>query len=158
MTSQHVGARICAMFVPLFILVIVLLPGKAFAIKPVNSNLLRGAIKGYDPVAYFKVGQPVKGKRAFSYKWMGATWYFASAENKDAFQKQPEMFAPQYGGFCAYAVSQGITADIDPHAWRIIDGKLYLNLSVGVQEIWERDIPGYIAQADQNWPTILGEN
>lgn len=147
----------CGMLLLLLAVVFVLVPDPAFAVKPVNTSLLSGAIQGYDPVAYFTAGKPVKGKGEHSYKWMGATWYFANAENQAAFQKQPEKYAPQYGGYCAYAVSQGTTADIDPNAWKIVDGKLYLNLSPSIQDIWEQDVPGHIVQADKNWPKILRE-
>jgi YHS domain-containing protein len=112
------------------------------------------AIRGYDPVAYFTEGQPVEGSQEFSYQWGNATWRFASAENRDLFVNNPEQYAPQYGGFCAWAVSQGYTAAIDPNAWKIVDGRLYLNATRGVQRRWERDIPGHIAQGDQNWPGI----
>lgn len=130
-------------------------PDAAFAVKPVNASFWSGAIKGYDPVAYFKEGKPVKGTGAYRHQWMGAIWYFASAENRDLFQKNPAKYAPQYGGYCAYAVSQGSTADIDPGAWTIFDGKLYLNYSLDVKKTWEKDIPGYIAKADKNWPNLL---
>jgi YHS domain-containing protein len=121
----------------------------------VNSSFFSGvAIKGYDPVAYFTMGRPVEGSRDYEYQWMGATWRFASAENRDVFAADPAKYAPQYGGYCAYAVSQGATADIDPAAWHIEGGKLYLNLSPQVQSIWLKDIPGYIAKADANWPKI----
>ncbi len=121
----------------------------------VNSSFFSGvAIKGYDPVAYFTMGQPVEGSRDYEYQWMGATWRFASAEDRAAFAGNPEKYAPQYGGYCAYAVSQGATADIDPAAWHIEDGRLYLNLSTQVQSIWLKDIPGYIAKANANWPKI----
>lgn len=112
------------------------------------------AIRGYDPVAYFTEGQPVEGSQEFSYQWGNATWRFVSAENRDLFVNNPEQYAPQYGGFCAWAVSQGYTAAIDPNAWKIVDGRLYLNATRGVQRRWERDIPGHIAQGDQNWPGI----
>ena len=95
------------------------------------------------------------GKRAFSHKWKGATWYFASGKNRDLFRAEPEKYAPQYGGYCAYAVSQGYIASIVPEAWKIVDGKLYLNFSLGVQQTWEQDIPGYIKSADQKWPSLL---
>ena len=139
----------------ILIVVGILAPTAAWAVDPVNSSLLRGAIKGYDPVAYFTQGGPAKGKGAHSHEWMGATWYFANAENRDLFAGDPETYAPQYGGYCAYAVSQGYTAKIDPDAWKIVDDKLYLNFSLKVQKIWEKDIPGYIAAADENWPKIL---
>lgn len=133
----------------------ILVPATAMAVDPINSSFLRGAIKGYDPVAYFTEGGPAKGKSAHSHEWMGATWYFASGENRELFAADPEQYAPQYGGYCAYAVSQGYTAKIDPDAWKIVDDKLYLNFSLKVQKIWEEDIPGYIAKADINWPQIL---
>ncbi|MBE0533235.1 MAG: YHS domain-containing protein [Rhodospirillales bacterium] len=112
------------------------------------------AIRGYDPVAYFTDGKPVPGKAEFSHEWMGVTWRFASAEHRDAFAAEPEKFAPQYGGFCAWAVSEGYTAEIDPAAWRIEGDKLYLNYSQSVQSRWAQDIPGNIGKADKNWPDI----
>lgn len=115
------------------------------------------AIEGTDPVAYFTQGQPVAGQEEFSYEWGGATWLFSSAENRDRFVSNPEQYAPQYGGFCAWAVSQGYTAPIDPNAWKIVDGRLYLNFNQGVQRRWERDIPGNIAQGDQNWVGLQAE-
>ena len=133
----------------------ILVPATAMAVDPVNSTFLRGAIKGYDPVAYFTQGEPAKGKSAHSHEWMGATWYFDNAQNLELFAADPDKYAPQYGGYCAYAVSQGYTAKIDPDAWKIVDDKLYLNFSLKVQKIWEEDIPGYIAKADVNWPKIL---
>ena len=139
----------------ILIVVGILVPATALAVKPINASLLRGAIKGYDPVAYFTQGGPAKGRGAHSYEWMDATWYFASAENMELFSGNPEKYAPQYGGYCAYAVSQGYTAKIDPDAWKIVDDKLYLNFSLKVQKLWEEDIPGHIAKADENWPKIL---
>jgi YHS domain-containing protein len=112
------------------------------------------AIKGYDPVAYFTDGKPVKGSKDFTTEWQKATWRFASAKNRDLFAKDPERYAPQYGGYCAYAVSQGYTADIDPDRWRIVGGKLYLNYSEKAQGLWEKDIPNHIAAGDKNWPKI----
>ncbi|MEM6254771.1 MAG: YHS domain-containing (seleno)protein [Cyanobacteria bacterium P01_D01_bin.156] len=119
----------------------------------VDGNNL--AIRGTDPVAYFTEGRPVTGSAEFTYTWNNATWQFASAENRDSFTANPEAYAPQYGGFCAWAVSQGYTASIDPNAWKIVDGKLYLNYSNSVQRNWERDIPGHISKADANWPGVL---
>ena len=121
----------------------------------INASSWSGtAIEGYDPVAYFTDGAPVEGKDEFEHEWMGATWYFASAENRDLFVADPEKYAPQYGGYCAYAVAQGGTASIDPEAWHIENGKLYLNLNKDIQAIWQQDVPGYIAKADGNWPSI----
>lgn len=113
------------------------------------------AIRGADPVAYFTAGEYTPGSDEFTHDWEGATWQFASAENRDLFAANPEDYAPQYGGFCAYAVSQGGTASIEPTAWKIVDGKLYLNYNDKIQKRWSKDIPGYIAQADENWPGVL---
>ena len=113
-----------------------------------------GAIRGYDPVAYFRDGKPVKGSPQFMHEWMGTQWRFANAANRDAFAAEPSKYAPQYGGYCAWAVSQGYTAEIDPDAWTIKDGKLYLNYSKSVQATWAKDIPGNIAKGDRNWPEL----
>ena len=85
---------------------------------------------------------------------MGAKWYFASAANRDAFAKNSQKYAPQFGGYCAWAVSQGYTAGIDPEAWKIVDGKLYLNYSKSVQKMWEQDVPGNIRKGNENWPKL----
>ena len=127
----------------------------AFSIDPVNKTSDGLAIKGYDPVAYFTDRKPVHGSRNFEFVWMRAKWRFSTAGHKDLFIKDPEKYAPKYGGYCAYAVSQGTTADIDPDAWKIVDGRLYLNLSKKIQDKWSKDIPGYIKKADENWPNIL---
>lgn len=123
-------------------------------VSPVNKNIFGTALKGYDAVTYFKEGRPVKGKDEFRHDWMGAKWYFASAANRDEFARNPEKFAPQFGGYCAWAVANGYTASIDPEAWRIVDGKLYLNYSKDVQKKWEADIPGFIKLGNENWPKL----
>jgi len=116
------------------------------------------AIRGYDPVAYFTEGKPVEGKSEFTHKWMGATWRFASAANRDKFAAMPDKYAPQYGGHCAWAVSQGYTASTVPEAWKIVDGKLYLNYSKGVQAQWEAGgIPRLIQAGDTNWPKLKAD-
>lgn len=112
------------------------------------------AIDGYDPVAYFSQESAVEGSDDFAYDWNGATWHFSSAENRDLFVADPSAYAPQYGGYCAWAVSQGYTASIDPDAWSIVDGKLYLNYSMGVRQRWQQDVAGNVARGDQNWPEI----
>ena len=124
----------------------------------VNASSLTGtAIDGYDPVAYFTQGRPVEGESEFAHDWMDATWYFASAENRDRFAAAPDKYAPQYGGYCAWAVAHGYTAKIDPAAWTIVDDKLYLNYSKDVQSQWLQDIPGNIAKGDANWPKIRAD-
>jgi hypothetical protein len=126
----------------------------AAGVDPVNTTLFGVAIKGYDPVAYFTAGKPVEGLKEFEYVWQDAKWRFASAANRDAFKAAPENYAPQYGGYCAWAVSQGYTANIDPSAWKIVECKLYLNYSADVQKKWQADIPGFIKSADTNWPKL----
>lgn len=121
---------------------------------PVNKNSSGVAIKGYDPVAYFTDSKPVKGSPQFTHHWNGANWQFASADHRDEFAKSPEKYAPQFGGYCAYGVSQNHTAPIDAEAWTIIDGKLYLNYSQGVKATWSKAIPKYLEQADKNWPAL----
>ena len=116
------------------------------------------AIKGTDPVAYFVQNKPVQGNSQFSYQWGKATWYFESAKNRALFISNHNKYAPQYGGFCAWAVSQGYTAPIDPNAWKIVNGKLYLNFNQSVQRKWEQDIPGNIAKAERNWPRIINSS
>src|SRR5688572_11145764 len=118
--------------------------------KPAVNASERGfAMDGYDPVAYVTDGRPVAGSSQFETKWNGALWRFASAAHRDAFRTDPERYAPQFGGYCAYAVSQGYTANGDPRVWKIVDGGLYLNYSASVQRNWEKDIRGYIAKADR---------
>ena len=123
-------------------------------VDPINKTSRGVAVDGYDVTAYFLDGKPVKGSEKFAYAWMGATWRFASAEHRDAFAQSPEKYAPQYGGYCSYAVSEGYTAKIDPEAWKIVDGKLYLNYSKSVQATWQKDIPGRVQSADRNWPSL----
>lgn len=114
------------------------------------------AIDGTDPVAYFTERKPVAGDPAVTHDWNGVTWRFANAANRDAFAADPLAYAPQFGGYCAWAVSQGYTASTTPEAWRIVDGKLYLNYSRRVQRRWERNVQGNIAKGHANWPKVLG--
>lgn len=128
----------------------------AFAKDPVYTGTFSSlAVSGYDPVAYFTEAKPVEGSGEHEYEWNGATWRFSSAENLNSFKSNPKAYAPQYGGYCAWAVGQGYTASSDPQAWRVHDGKLYLNYSKGVQKTWAQDVPGFIAKADANWPKVL---
>ena len=128
----------------------------AFAAKPQVFVGKDGyAINGYDPVAYFTLEKPVKGSVDHSVMHNGATFLFATAENKAMFETDPERYAPQYGGYCAYAVSKGATAKTEPDAWTVIDDKLYLNFNTDVRAIWKMDIPANIARANKNWPDAL---
>jgi len=112
------------------------------------------AIHGYDPVAYFQNKKPAKGKKEYELPWRGAKWRFGSAENLELFRANPEQYAPQYGGYCAYGMSSGYAAPTEADAWSVVDGKLYLNYNKQVQKMWSKDRPGYIQKADRNWPQI----
>ena len=131
-------------------------PTLAEAKSEIYQNWQGLAIKGYDPVAYHKKGKPVQGSSQHEIEWKGAKWRFASAAHRDLFTSNPEKYAPRYGGYCAWAVSQGYTAGVDPeNAWKIVAGRLYLNYNVEIKEKWEMDIPGHIQSADANWPSVL---
>jgi len=135
----------------------VCVPGLSQAAEPqVFAGSIPGvAINGYDAVAYFTEEKPIKGSEAFTHSWNGAIWRFASAQNRDAFAGEPGKFAPQYGGYCAYAVASGYTAKTEPEAFSIVGGKLYLNYSTQVRQLWSKDISGYVAKADAHWPKVL---
>jgi YHS domain-containing protein len=120
----------------------------------VNANANDVAIKGYDPVAYFVKGKAVKGKAEYTAAYKDTIYQFSSKKNRNAFRKNPESYAPQFGGFCAYGVTQERKFNIDPEAWKIVDGKLYLNYSKNVQKIWLKDIPGNITSANGIWIDI----
>ena len=127
--------------------------GTAGLVGEVNVN--EGyAVHGYDVVAYFTAGRPTEGDDRYTAEHQGAQYRFASAENRDRFLGDPALYTPQYGGFCAFGTSVGRKFDGDPHAWRIVDGKLYLNLNKKVQARWLQDPEGYIRGADHNWPII----
>jgi YHS domain-containing protein len=117
--------------------------------------LSSSAVGGYDPVAYFTEGKPVAGNSGITHQWKGTTWRFASEKNRDLFKAEPAKYAPQFGGYCAWAVSQGYTAKGDPNHWKVVDGKLYLNYDASVQKNWEKDVPGHITNANRNWPKVL---
>ncbi len=121
----------------------------------VNTNTNGLAIHGYDPVAYFTAGAPTKGQASFSTTWNGATYHFASAANRDAFLAKPDAYAPQYGGYCAMGIAGGAKFDVDPDAWRVENGKLYLNKDKRTQTMWLRDVPGNIVKADARWPGVV---
>jgi YHS domain-containing protein len=116
------------------------------------------AIKGYDTVAYFKASKALKGNESFTFQWHGMTWHFSTKENRDLFAASPEKYAPQYDGFCAWAMTESRIAITDPEVWKIVDGKLYLNCSREAYEKWSRDIPGNIKKADMNWLKFSGKN
>jgi hypothetical protein len=115
------------------------------------------AIGGHDAVAYFTEGTPKLGDARFTHDWSGATWRFVSAENRDRFVAEPQRYAPQYGGYCAYAMSSGGLSPGDAKRWRIEGGKLYLNANILAQTLWETGIPARIEKADGHWPGRRGE-
>ncbi len=127
----------------------------AFAANNAINITAQGvAIHGYDPVAYFAVGKPVKGDDTLHYQWSNATWLFANANNRQAFIDSPTKYAPQFGGFCAYAASSGHFADTEPDAWSIVNDKLYLNYNQSVRGIWNSNRKTFIRKAEEHWPTM----
>ena len=153
MSRLHRSARTMALVLGLLVVPLTLASHRVLAAEEVN--IADGhAVHGYDVVAYFVDGRPTEGKDAFAAEHEGATYRFASAENRDRFIADPGKYAPQYGGYCAYGTAQGRKFDGDPHAWRIVDSKLYLNLNPKVQKIWLEDVPGFVRGADHNWPII----
>jgi YHS domain-containing protein len=139
-----------------FLVLIIIVAAMAAACTSVESIALNtddagSALKGYDTVAYFAVNAAVKGDAKYAYVWNGAKWLFSSEENMNKFIADPAAYAPQFGGYCAYAVSEGYTADADPEAWKVVDGKLYLNYSRDVQKTWEKNQAERIENARKNW-------
>src|SRR5260370_27653381 len=131
------------------------LPGSAIGGSPtsvpaVNTKDSVG-LKGYDPVAYFTRGEPTPGEDENNYRWKNVNYKFSSAENQARFKADPEQYLPQYGGYCAYAMSLDRIADIDPNKWAIVDGKLYLNNGFVAQSLWSVNKSGHIASGDRNW-------
>lgn len=155
MTSSFTPNRRRFMFQSAALISAIALPQTAHAAKDPIYTSWGVAIKGTDPVAYFTQGQAVKGQKKFSAEYQGATFHFANTAHRDLFIANPEKYAPQYGGYCAWAVSNGYTASITPEAFRIVDGKLYLNYSLRIQQQWESDRDNRIILADRNWPAVL---
>ena len=141
----------------LFILSILFATKTLTANNSVNSDSEGIAIHGYDPVAYFTEGKAIEGSPEYHYEWNDATWYFASHKNRELFKKNPKKYAPQYGGFCAYAVSYGSRADIDPKAWDIYKNKLYLNFNSEIKQKWQKEKDNFIKKANKNWKTLLDD-
>lgn len=128
----------------------------AFAASPIYTGRIKGvALGGYDAVAYFTQKAAVKGDKQFAASFMGATWWFSSEANMKMFEASPKKYAPQYGGYCAYAAAKGALATGDPEAWTVYNGKLYINFSKSVRDIWSQDIPGNVAKADANIANLI---
>ena len=133
-----------------------------FAMPACAGSIVYGASKGpaiggFDAVAYFTQGAPKEGDARYTHEWNGATWRFASTENRDLFKAAPERYAPQYGGYCAFAMSNGAFSPGDAKRWRVEDGKLYLNANIFAQTLWENNVPGRVRDADGHWPTKKAE-
>jgi len=137
-----------------FVLLLTGFSGIAVGQSPVDDP----AIKGYDTVAYFNAGKALKGSESFTFLWHDMAWYFSSKENRDLFAAGPEKYAPQYDGYCAWALTEARKAKTDPEVWKIVDGKLYLNCSSTAYEKWIKDIPGNIKKADVNWLKLNNKN
>ena len=134
------------------------LSATVMAADPQIFSNKEGAIGGVDPVAYFSLepdATSVKGSDDYTHDWNGATWKFASAENRDLFAANPEDYAPQYGGYCAFAVSHNFTKPVNPDVWTLVNGKLYLNLNRIAHGKWKKGIAESIERGDKNWPTVL---
>lgn len=142
----------------IILLIYLLFSSASFALDPVQTGYFSSeAIKGYDSVAYFTENKAVKGNSDFSFEYNGATWLFASQENLGLFKGSPEAYSPQYGGYCAYAVSQGTTASIKPELFTIHKGKLYLNYNQKINKQWSESKDSFIIDADKNWPKLLND-
>lgn len=153
MTSKNHVSRLISVTILLLSIIFV---STVHAAKPVYSGGRdRAAIRGYDPVSYFTERMPVKGSKEFVLKHKGAKWMFSSEHNLKLFEMNPEKYSPQYGGYCAYAVSNGSTASIKPEYFTIHEGKLYLNYSKSVLSKWVKDKDGYIDDADKEWPNLI---
>lgn len=135
-------------------LFVALFANGAFASTNNGTEISAPVMGGYDPVAYFEVGKPVRGNGYQTATYNGGTYLFATKEHKEAFNANPEKYAPQYGGYCAYGVAVGKKFYSDPNRWKIVDGKLYLNLDKKIQNKWNQDVRGYIAKASTNWQRI----
>lgn len=134
---------------------VILLIVSACTTKEEIFSTSEGAIRGHDPVSYFTSGSPAKGDKQFIYRYKNADWYFSSSENLEAFKTDPEKYMPQFGGYCAYAVSQNYTYETDPHAFTIVEGKLYLNYDKETSNAWNEKRDEYIKSANENWPEVL---
>lgn len=143
-----------------FLALLLILPSLAFAAGKtlVNVDKTGLGLKGYDPVAYFTQNQPVKGDPQFVSTYNGVRYQFASAANKATFDGSPAKYEPQFGGFCAYAASEGHTAKIEPDAFEILNGRLLLQYDRDVRDLFNKDPQGRLKKADANWPGIVEKN
>ena len=150
--------QILKLFLALFAVLVAAPASAAPAAPAVYVNSAGLGAQGHDPVAFFTEGKPVKGSASYELKWNGAKWRFASAQSLAAFTADPARYAPQFGGYCAWAVSQHYLAPGDPNFWKIVDGKLYLNANGRAKQLWEADQAEAIARGHANWPAVLTDN
>lgn len=156
MMTASLPTRLTPSIKAVFFAISLLMASQAFALDKINASFFGNlAIEGYDPVAYFTQNKAVKGSKQYKFEWMDANWHFSSAENMALFKAAPEKYAPQYGGYCAYAVSQNTTAGIKPELFTLHDGKLYLNYNRSINKKWRADRDQYIIDADRYWPLLL---
>lgn len=120
-------------------------------VSQINTDSNGLAVRGFDAVAFFADNAAVQGSPTFEYVWNGAKWAFANAANLEKFKQDPEAYAPQFGGYCSYAVSHGYTADGDPMTWKIVEGKLYLNYNQDAKAAWEKEQDKFIKDGELNW-------
>jgi hypothetical protein len=139
------------LLMPLSVVVALASGAPAAGAGPMNVGADKVAIKGYDPVAYFTTGKATKGKPELDYLWQDAKWLFATAEHRDQFRANPEKYSPRYGGFCALGIAKGAKFDIDPEAWSIVGGQLYLNYDKGIRDEWRKNAADNIKNADEKW-------
>jgi hypothetical protein len=144
--------------IPIFFFLALLLFTGFGGIATGQSPMVDAAIKGYDTVAYFKASKAIKGNESFTVQWHNLTWYFQTSDNRDLFKASPEKYAPQYDGYCAWAMTEARKAATDPEVWKIVGDKLYLNCSMAAYEKWSKDIPGNIKKADTNWLKLNSVN
>jgi YHS domain-containing protein len=144
-------------FIGLMSFILLLSSGQVLAADPpiYTGFFSEKAVSGYDTVAYFTDNKAVKGKKKYTYKYMEAVWYFKNQKNLDIFKASPNKYAPQYGGYCAWSVSEGNNASGDPKQWTIVNDKLYLNYDQEIQDRWLGNRDAFIIKADKNWPAVL---
>jgi YHS domain-containing protein len=147
----------------IFVATLLLASAVAIAEEPTTRRYINVdrhglALQGYDPVAYFTDHKPVEGDAHIKSTYQGATYQFATGQHKQMFDADPAKYEPQFGGFCAYAVSQNHTASIGPEFWSIIDGRLFLQHNDKAVSLWNQDVPGHVKDADKNWPGIADKN
>lgn len=147
------GWRLCWVVAAAAVVVLAVTPAIAQSAK-INVDENYVAINGYDTVAYFTFGKPTKGDPGIGVRWEDAQWHFANAEHRDMFVRDPDRYAPRFGGFCALGISRGYLSSVDPEAWQIVGGKLFLAADKKSQTAIQGDITGILGMAEKNWPNL----